>query len=270
MSSYLRSWLAPVIGTNTANGPASSNTDAPGPTINLSEPSPPASESGDIEDDDSPPPFPLPNSIQRSSGSSQPNPTIISNEASTSNAQASRQRSPSPDSKSMPPPRLPAVRLPSVSSNGLLTSNAPTQQKNTISMPSAGSLALPPSTTKPMPNVNTKGKARAKVALAPGHGALDWASLKSSGVDLRGVTELQRVTPSMLKEHRSRDDAWSAFGGKVYNITPYLPYHPGGEKELMRVAGRDGTKLFATTHAWVNLDFMLDGCLVGFLVPEQS
>jgi hypothetical protein len=90
----------------------------------------------------------------------------------------------------------------------------------------------------------------------------------------------------MLKEHRSRDDAWSAFGGKVYNITSYLPYHPGGEKELMRVAGRDGTKLFgmylfrsfwrpidspiATTHAWVNLDFMLDGCLVGFLVPEQS
>jgi N-acetylmuramoyl-L-alanine amidase len=52
-------------------------------------------------------------------------------------------------------------------------------------VPSVGGLALPPSTTKPMPNVNTKGKARAKVALAPGHGALDWASLKSSGVDLR-------------------------------------------------------------------------------------
>lgn len=41
-----------------------------------------------------------------------------------------------------------------------------------------------------------------------------------------------------------RDDAWSSFNGKVYNLTAYLPYHPGGEKELMRVAGRDGTKLF--------------------------
>lgn len=48
----------------------------------------------------------------------------------------------------------------------------------------------------------------------------------------------------MLKAHRMRDDAWSAFNGKVYNLTYYLPYHPGGEKELMRVAGRDGTKLF--------------------------
>lgn len=49
---------------------------------------------------------------------------------------------------------------------------------------------------------------------------------------------------SVLKQHNKRDDAWAAFNGKVYNITHYLPYHPGGEKELMRVAGRDGTKLF--------------------------
>lgn len=48
----------------------------------------------------------------------------------------------------------------------------------------------------------------------------------------------------MLKTHNKRDDAWSAFNGKVYNITPYLAFHPGGERELMRVAGRDGTKLF--------------------------
>jgi cytochrome b involved in lipid metabolism len=48
----------------------------------------------------------------------------------------------------------------------------------------------------------------------------------------------------MLKQHNKKDDAWTAISGKVYNVTPYLPYHPGGEKELMRVAGRDGTKLF--------------------------
>jgi len=57
-----------------------------------------------------------------------------------------------------------------------------------------------------------------------------------------------RITPSELREHRTREDAWAAFRGKVYNITPYLPFHPGGEKELMRVAGRDGTKLFGALH----------------------
>jgi cytochrome b involved in lipid metabolism len=127
---------------------------------------------------------------------------------------------------------------------------------------SGGGLMLPPSTTsKPKPRSK-------KVALAPGFGQLDWAKRTSSGEDLRGVDTLLRVKPSMLKEHRKRDDAWTAINGKVYNMTAYLPYHPGGEKELMRVAGRDGTKLFAETHGWVNIDFMLDTCMVGFLVPE--
>ena len=57
----------------------------------------------------------------------------------------------------------------------------------------------------------------------------------------------------------------------------------------MRAAGRDSTKLFgarflvfevddrlitfstlANMHSWVNVDFMLDACFVGFLVPEPS
>lgn len=59
-----------------------------------------------------------------------------------------------------------------------------------------------------------------------------------------GTTQLMRIPPSVLKLHNKKDDAWSAINGKVYNLTPYLPYHPGGERELMRVAGRDGTKLF--------------------------
>jgi cytochrome b involved in lipid metabolism len=105
------------------------------------------------------------------------------------------------------------------------------------------------------------------------------------------MTSLARIPPSVLRAHNKRNDTWAAFNGKVYNITPYLAFHPGGEKELMRVAGRDGTKLFgkyhsllqvfrclfppplpqtALTHAWVNVDFMLDACLVGFLVPEPS
>lgn len=32
--------------------------------------------------------------------------------------------------------------------------------------------------------------------------------------------------------------------GMVYNVTPYMDYHPGGEEELMRAAGIDGTDLF--------------------------
>lgn len=59
-------------------------------------------------------------------------------------------------------------------------------------------------------------------------------------------------------------------GSKVYNITPYLPYHPGGERELMKAAGRDGTKLFMEIHPWVNWDTMLGECLIGMAVDEDS
>lgn len=168
------------------------------------------------------------------------------------------------------PPAFPAINSiqrasasskgqPSSTSRGLM---APPPPRLSAPSSSASTNLAPLTTTKVV-------KKSRKVALAPGHSTLDWANLKSSGKDLRGgVTQLLRVTPSMLKEHNKKDDAWSAFGGKVYNITPYIPFHPGGEKELLRVAGRDGTKLFALTHAWVSVDMMLDSCLVGLLVPE--
>jgi cytochrome b involved in lipid metabolism len=79
-----------------------------------------------------------------------------------------------------------------------------------------------------------------------------------------------RVSPSMLKYHNGQKDrdAWTEYQGKVYNITPYLPFHPGGEAELMKGAGRRAAKLFMEVHPWVNWDGMLTECLVGILVAE--
>ncbi|TFK40437.1 cytochrome b5-like heme/steroid binding domain-containing protein [Crucibulum laeve] len=215
-----------------------SSADPPIPSLQRVSPPPSDDEDGsatETEDNDSPPAFPSLNSAQRVQ--TQKIPRILT------------------DSELMPPPPSLglAVRKPGVAFGSSNTTSS--------------SLALPPTTTKrPQP----ASKKREKVALTPGHSPLDWAALKSSGADLRGVDTLMRIPPSVLKQHNKRDDAWSAFNGKVYNITPYLPFHPGGVKDLMRVAGRDGTKLFAETHAWVNVDFMLDACLVGFLVAEPS
>lgn len=76
----------------------------------------------------------------------------------------------------------------------------------------------------------------------------------------------------MLKAHNGRKgmDAWTSYKGKVYNITPYIPFHPGGRGEIMRGAGRDSGKLFMEVHPWVNWDAMLGECLVGILVSEND
>jgi cytochrome b involved in lipid metabolism len=76
----------------------------------------------------------------------------------------------------------------------------------------------------------------------------------------------------MLKNQTGRKgkDAWMGLNGKVYNITPYAEYHPGGIPELLRGAGKDATKLFGEVHPWVNYDTMLSACLVGLLVDEPE
>lgn len=99
---------------------------------------------------------------------------------------------------------------------------------------------------------------------------MDWAALAKSS-NLADVPTFQRVTPSRLRTMTGRKGkpAWSSWQGKVYNITPYMPFHPGGEPELMKAAGRDGTKLFMEVHPWVNWENMLSSCLVGVMVPEN-
>ena len=83
------------------------------------------------------------------------------------------------------------------------------------------------------------------------------------------------MRPIALKEvqlHKTLDDCWMAINGRVYNVTPYVPFHPGGVKEIMKGAGKDATALIHKIHAWVNVEQMLAKCLLGPLrtAPDSS
>ncbi|CAB3234070.1 unnamed protein product [Arctia plantaginis] len=115
---------------------------------------------------------------------------------------------------------------------------------------------------------------RNKCALQPGHSLMDWIRLGNSGKDLTGVGgRIRPVSLSELATHNTLNDAWLAIRGRVYNITHYLPYHPGGPEELMRGAGIDATQIFDKVHPWVNYDSLLAKCLVGplrFELPDSE
>src|SRR6201999_1863147 len=89
-----------------------------------------------------------------------------------------------------------------------------------------------------------KKLASKQAILEPGYSPLDWAALTANlSSNMRGKDapeQLIKVAPSRLKKQNGRKgrDAWTSFQGKVYNITPYLPFHPGGKGELMRGAGQ--------------------------------
>ncbi|XP_065690755.2 cytochrome b5 reductase 4 isoform X2 [Patagioenas fasciata] len=93
---------------------------------------------------------------------------------------------------------------------------------------------------------------------------MDWIRLTKSGKDLTGLKgRLVEVTEDELAKHNKKEDCWICIRGFVYNVTPYMEYHPGGEDELMKAAGTDGTDLFDQVHRWVNYESMLKECLVG-------
>jgi cytochrome b involved in lipid metabolism len=117
-----------------------------------------------------------------------------------------------------------------------------------------------------------KGVAREKVALKPGFHLMDWKRLMdaSSDMNCRSGGPPRRIDKAELKRHNTRYDCWTSYNGKVYNISQYMDYHPGGVKVLMAVAGRDCTKQFDKFHAWVNIETMLAKCYVGPLLEEND
>lgn len=77
------------------------------------------------------------------------------------------------------------------------------------------------------------GNPRNKCALKPGHSLMDWVRLGSSGCDLSGTKGLVvPVNHAELAKHNKVDDAWLAIRGKVYNVTRYMDFHPGGEYQF--------------------------------------
>lgn len=110
-----------------------------------------------------------------------------------------------------------------------------------------------------------------RVNLSPGHSLMDWIRLTSAHADLSGTGgKMPEVTPEELAKHSSRTDCWICLDRQVYNVTPYLDFHPGGVDQLLKGAGKDATDLFNSIHSWVNYTGMLKKCYVGKLKPGTN
>ncbi|NP_077157.2 cytochrome b5 reductase 4 isoform 1 [Mus musculus] len=130
-----------------------------------------------------------------------------------------------------------------------------------------------PSQAFPAPGSQQRvsSQGRSKVPLKQGRSLMDWIRLTKSGKDLTGLKGgLIEVTEEELKKHNKKEDCWICIRGFVYNVSPYMEYHPGGEDELMRAAGADGTDLFNEVHRWVNYESMLKECLVGRMAVKPA
>lgn len=62
------------------------------------------------------------------------------------------------------------------------------------------------------------------------------------------------VKLSEVKKHNKKDDCWVIVHGKVYDVTEFIPSHPGGQKVILKFAGKDATKRFEPIHPPDTLD----------------
>lgn len=86
----------------------------------------------------------------------------------------------------------------------------------------------------PSDQMRASGSGRRKVALPPGRSQLDW---------VRNSARLPRVRTRIVpmrdvRAHNSVDSAWLVVNGKVYDVTPYIEYHPGGVDMILAGAGK--------------------------------
>ncbi|KAJ1688481.1 hypothetical protein LUZ63_019871 [Rhynchospora breviuscula] len=95
-------------------------------------------------------------------------------------------------------------------------------------------------------------------------------------MDERAGAEMKKtkyITTADLRQHSTPSDLWISIQGKVYDVTPWLKDHPGGDLVLLSLAGQDATDAFVAYHppaAWSMLDRFYVAHLSDYQVSEVS
>ncbi|EME76964.1 uncharacterized protein MYCFIDRAFT_61252 [Pseudocercospora fijiensis CIRAD86] len=68
----------------------------------------------------------------------------------------------------------------------------------------------------------------------------------------------KQLTGEEIAQHNSRESCWVIIHGKGYDVTEFLPEHPGGPKIILKYAGKDATEEYEPIHPPDTLDKYLD------------
>ncbi|KAI6007604.1 glyoxylate dehydrogenase [Pisolithus orientalis] len=56
------------------------------------------------------------------------------------------------------------------------------------------------------------------------------------------------ISTQTVAEHASPESCWIIVHGRVYDVTEFLPEHPGGSKIILKYAGKDATEAYDPIH----------------------
>ncbi|XVF33710.1 hypothetical protein REPUB_Repub17cG0191600 [Reevesia pubescens] len=70
-----------------------------------------------------------------------------------------------------------------------------------------------------------------KVPFEKGYSQMDWLKLTQTHPDLAGLkgqSNRRLISMSEVKQNQTEGSMWTVLKGRVYNISPYMKFHPGG------------------------------------------
>lgn len=79
------------------------------------------------------------------------------------------------------------------------------------------------------------------------------AVLPTNNINSNNITNPVTTTPAGITlaevaTHNSRNSCWSAINGSVYDLTSWIPNHPGGEQTILSLCGIDGSSGYNGQH----------------------
>jgi len=73
------------------------------------------------------------------------------------------------------------------------------------------------------------------------------------------------LTASVVATHNTQSSCWMTIGNNVYNVTPYIPFHPGGVQEIVSLCGANATTAFGGVGHSSGASALLANYLLGAL-----
>lgn len=93
------------------------------------------------------------------------------------------------------------------------------------------------------------------IVMVVGIGALVYVQKQSSSslvqVAPAAATSSSASTVALMDRvpsHNSRESCWTIINGAVYDLTSWIPMHPGGERAILQLCGTDGSAKFNAQH----------------------
>ncbi|KAH8846902.1 hypothetical protein MCOR27_008124 [Pyricularia oryzae] len=79
------------------------------------------------------------------------------------------------------------------------------------------------------------------------------------------------IDAAELSRHNSKSSCWIVIHGQVWDVTEFLELHPGGDRIILKSAGRDATPSYESVHdPDLVANTLAPSCLVGTINPQST